>query len=119
MNYVKKLGVILGFSALGELLAHLLPFPIPASVYGMVLLFVALATRLMAKETVKGVGGFLVSILPLLFVVPIVSLVSDFQLIAENFLPIAIVIAVPTVITFAVSGLVTQILLRKEGKKRD
>jgi len=119
MKYVKQLGVILVLSALGELLQHFLPFPIPASVYGMVLLFLALATKLLPKEAVKETGGFLVSILPLLFVVPIVGLVSNFDLIAQNLFPIVITIALPTVITFAVSGLVTQWLLKKEGKKHD
>ena len=119
MKYIKQLGVILVFSALGEFLQHLLPFPIPASVYGMVLLFLALATKLLPKEAVKESGAFLVSILPLLFVVPIVGLVSNFDLIARNLLPIVITIAMPTVITFAVSGLVTQKLLRKEGKDHD
>ena len=119
MKYIKQLGVILVFSALGEFLQYLLPFPIPASVYGMVLLFLALATKLLPKEAVKESGAFLVSILPLLFVVPIVGLASNFDLIAQNFLPIVITIVVPTVITFAVSGLVTQKLLRKEGKDHD
>ncbi len=116
MKYIKQLGMILFFSALGELLQHFLPFPIPASVYGMVLLFLALATKLLPKEAVKGTGAFLVSILPLLFVVPVVGLVSNFELIAQNWLPIVITIAVPTAITFAVSGLVTQLLLKKGGK---
>ena len=114
MKYIKQLGVIFLFSAFGELLQHLLPFPIPASVYGMVLLFLALASKLLPKEAVTGAGAFLVSILPLLFVVPIVGLVRNFDLIAQNLIPIVITIAVPTVITFAVSGLVTQKLLKKE-----
>ena len=117
MKYVKQLGVILAFSVLGELLQHLLPFSIPASVYGMVLLFLALAAKLLPKDAVKGTGSFLVSILPLLFVVPTVGLVSNFDLIAQNLLPIIVTIAIPTVITFAVSGLVTQKLLKKEGKR--
>ncbi len=115
MKYVKQLGVILFFSVLGELLQRFLPFPIPASVYGMVLLFLALATKLLPKEAVKGTGTFLVSILPLLFVAPVVGLVSSMDLIARNLLPIVITVVVPTVITFAVSGLVTQKLLKKEG----
>lgn len=119
MKYIKQLGVILIFSALGELLQYFLPFPIPASVYGMVLLFVALVTGILPREAVKGTGAFLVSILPLLFVVPIVGLVSNLDLIARNLVPIVITIVLPTVITFAVSGLVTQKLLKKEGKDHD
>ena len=116
MKYVKQLGVILGFSALGELLQFLLPFPIPASVYGMVLLFAALATGVLPKEAVQDAGTLLVAVLPLLFVVPIVGLVSSFELIARNLPAIVITIVLPTVLTFAVAGLVTQKLLKKEDR---
>lgn len=119
MKYVKQVGVILVFSVLGELLQHVLPFPIPASVYGMVLLFLALSTKLLPFDAVKGAGSFLVSILPLLFVIPIVGLVNNFELIAQNFLPIVLIIAVPTVISFAAAGWVTQLLLKKKEKKHD
>lgn len=114
MNHIRPLAVILVFSLLGELLQHLLPFPLPASVYGMILLFIALATKLLPREAVKGTGAFLVSLLPLLFVVPIVGIVSSFSLIARNLVGIVVTIAVPTVLTFAVSGLVTQRLLKKK-----
>lgn len=117
MKYVKQLAVILLFSAVGELLEYLIPLPIPASIYGMVLLFLALATKLLPFEAVKGAGSFLVSVLPLMFVVPIVGLMDNFDLIGENLIAIVVIIAVPTVLTFAVSGLVTQLILKKGGRK--
>ncbi len=120
MKYIRQLGIILAFSAAGELLQLLLPLPLPASVYGMVLLFLALALKILPKEAVSGAGALLVGILPLLFVVPIVGLVDNFSLIAQNLLPIVITIAVPTVLTFAAAGLTTQWLLKKkEGKDHD
>ena len=119
MKYVKQLSVILVFSALGEGLQQLLPFPIPASVYGMVLLFLSLATKLLPKAAVKEAGAFMVTMLPLLFVVPIVGLVSNFDLIAQNLFPVAITIAIPTVITYVVSGLVTQKLLKRGAGSHD
>ena len=44
---------------------------------------------------------------------------SNLDLIARNLVPIVITIVLPTVITFAVSGLITQKLLKKEGKDHD
>ena len=61
------------FSLLGELCHLMLPIPIPASIYGMVLLFLALALGLLKVDAVKETGSFLVSLLPLLFVVPSLS----------------------------------------------
>jgi len=45
-----------------------LPLPVPASVYGLVLLLLALNFRLIRLEDVKEVGVFLTGIFPLLFV---------------------------------------------------
>ena len=44
MKYLKQLLIILGISFLGELLKYFLPLPIPASIYGMVILFALLST---------------------------------------------------------------------------
>ena len=44
MKYVKQLLIILAFTLVGEVLARVIPFPIPAAIYGFVLLFVALCT---------------------------------------------------------------------------
>ena len=42
VKYIKQFLIILLFTFLGEALAYLLPFPIPAAIYGLVLLFAAL-----------------------------------------------------------------------------
>ena len=43
MKYLRQFGLILLFSFLGEALRALIPLPVPASIYGMALLFLALA----------------------------------------------------------------------------
>ena len=116
MKYVRQFAVIMGFSLAGELLHQLLPIPIPASIYGMVLLFLALACRLVKVEAVKETGAFLVSLLPLLFVVTTVGLMGCWSLIGDKLPQLAILVAVTTVLTFGVSGLLTK-LLRKDGEE--
>lgn len=115
MQYIRQLGVILGFSLLGEICHYLIPLPVPASIYGMVLLFAALSLKILPKSWVRQTGGFLVSILPLLFVAPVVGLISCLDVVAENLAAMAVICVVPTFLTFAVSGLVTQKLLKKKG----
>ena len=66
MKYIRQLGIILLFSLAGDVCHGLLPFPIPASIYGMVLLLLALTCKLVKVEDVKQTGDFLVSLLPLL-----------------------------------------------------
>lgn len=44
MKYLKQFLIILLISFAGELLKYVLPLPIPASIYGMVILLVGLLT---------------------------------------------------------------------------
>ena len=114
MKYLSQFCIILGFTLTGEALQRLLPLPIPASVYGLVLLFAALCTGLVKVPQVKETGTFLSSILPLLFVGPTVGIVEHWGLIRPNLVPIALLLLVSTLLTFAFSGLVTKALRRKE-----
>ena len=50
MKYVKQLSIILGISFLAELLEILIPLPIAASVYGLVIMLVGLITKLIPLE---------------------------------------------------------------------
>ena len=79
MKYIGQFGIIILFSLAGELCHMLLPFPIPASLYGMVLLLLALAVKLLKVEQVKETGSFLVSLLPLLFVRPVIMILGFFE----------------------------------------
>lgn len=114
MKYLSQFCIILGFTLTGEALQRLLPLPIPASVYGLVLLFLALCTGIVKVSQVKETGAFLTSVLPLLFVAPTVGIVEHWGLIRPNLLPIALLLLGSTVLTFAISGLTTKALSRKE-----
>ena len=49
MKYVKQFFIILLISFVGELFKYLIPLPIPASIYGMVILFIGLMTGLIVN----------------------------------------------------------------------
>ena len=76
MRYLSQFMIILGFTLAGETLHRLVPLPVPASVYGLVLLFLALCTGLVKVERVKQAGDFLISVMPVLFVSPMVGIGS-------------------------------------------
>lgn len=119
MKYLKQIAIILAVSFLGEFLNWLLPFPIPGSIYGMVILFVALMTGVIKLSSVKNVGDFLIDILPLLFIPPTVGLLEAWP-IMQGFLGAIIVISiVSTVIVAAVSGRVTQYFLKNKNNLKD
>ena len=112
MKYFSQILIILGFTLAGEALQRLVPLPIPASVYGLALLFTALCLKLVRLEQVKEAGTFLTSILSVLFVSPTVGIVDDWELIREDLLPILLLLTASTVLTFAVSGRLAQNFLK-------
>lgn len=119
MKYLKQFCVILGFSFLGELCHFVIPWPLPASIYGMVLLFLALALKLLPLEKVSETGHLFVSIMPVLFVAPTVNLLDCWSLVAPNLFKIVTVIVVSTFVTFLVSGWLTQHLMKNGGEEDD
>ena len=119
MKFIKQLCLITLFSFLGELCRYLIPFPIPASIYGMVLMAAALGLKLFRPDDVRDVGAFLTSFLPVLFVVPLVNLMDCWDQLKDNLIPLVVIIILSTVIVFGVSGVVTQILMNRKKKKGD
>ena len=116
MRYVKQFCIIVGFSLLGELMHWLLPLPVPAAIYGLCMLFLALKLKLLKTEAIKETANFLILLLPLFFIAPTVNLIDYWPLLVDNAVPILTIIVVSTLLTFGVSGLVTQLILkRREG----
>ena len=119
MKYLTQFLRILAFTLAGELLQRLVPLPIPASVYGLVLLFGALNTGLVKLEQVKDAGGFLISILPILFVSPAVGILDNWEAIRGTLIPILALTLLSTVLTFGIAGRATQAMMGKEEKPND
>ena len=115
MKYIKQLLIIILFSLAGEALASLIPLPIPAAIYGLVLLLIALMTGCLKAEAIADTARFGIGIMPILFVAPAVNILENWGVIAPNLVPIVVIMVLSTFIVFIVSGVVTQLLLKKEG----
>jgi len=114
LKYLTQFFWILLFCALGEVLAAVIPFPIPAAIYGLVLLFLALSFKIIRLEQVSDTAKFLIRVMGVFFVSPVVNILAYWGVIAPNVGSICVIILVTTVLVFAVSGLVTKALLGKE-----
>ena len=112
--YLKQSAWIFGFTLLGEALNRLLPLPIPAAVYGLVLLFAALCLKLIKVEQINKVSDFLLTILPILFVSPAVNLLESWGILAPHVTAIALLVLSSTILVFAIAGVVAQLFCRKE-----
>ena len=116
MKYLKQFGIILAISCLGEILHQLLPLPVPASIYGIVILFVCLQSGLLKLASIRETSAFLIEIMPILFLPAAVGLLEAWDVLKPNLLPIAVITAVSTFVVMGAAGLVTQVVIRR-GKK--
>lgn len=81
MNYIFQLAIIFAVSFVGEILYQLLPFPIPASVYGLIILFLLLCTKIVKLEQVEKTAEYLISIMPFFFIGPTVGIIESYDII--------------------------------------
>ena len=116
MKYLFQTGIIFAVTLIGEILAHLIPLPIPGSIYGVVLLFVLLLTGILKLKHVEGAGNFFLTILPFLFISNCVSLMDSMSLLGDNVIGIVILTVVSTLVVMIVTGGVAQFFIN--GKKR-
>ncbi len=114
MRYLKQFFLIILFSFLGEGLNAWIPLPIPASIYGLILLFLALASGVIRLSQVKEVADFFIKIMPVLFIPAAVGLMNYWEVLESIWLSVLIIIIVTTILVMVVSGKVTQWVLRKE-----
>lgn len=117
MKYVIQFMIIIGFSFIGEFLHYILPLPIPASIYGIVLLFAALELKILKVNDIRKVSSFLIAVMPMMFIPAAVGLVNSWDIISSSLLKYIIVTFVTTFVVMGVSGLVTQFVIRK-GKTK-
>lgn len=115
MKYVRQFVIIMVFTFLGEVLKALLPFPVPASIYGLLALLLALETKLLPLASVRDVGEFFVEIMLLTFIPAGVGLLESWGVMKPMLGSLVLTVVVSTILVMAVSGLVTQgvIALRK------
>lgn len=104
-----------------EILRHLISLPIPASIYGLVLLFLLLKTNILKLSQIQDVGELLLELMPLLLVPASVSFVASLETIQAILLPVLIMSFIGTAVVMAVTGGVAQWIIRrmKGGKCHD
>lgn len=118
MKFIRQFLIILLVSLLGEALRYFLPFPIPASVYGLVLMFLALTFRIVCLPQVQETAGFLISIMPLMFIPAGVGLLTAWPELQPVLIPVLVITLITTVIVMVVTGWSAQLVDRMQGGRK-
>ncbi len=111
--------IILLISFIGEGLNFAIPAPIPASIYGMVILFICLCTKIIKLDDVKDTGIFLIEIMPLMFIPAGVGLMKSWGVLKPLIVPVLVITVVSLIAVMAVSGRVSQRIIANEDKKNE
>jgi holin-like protein len=117
MKYVIQFLIIVAFTFAGELLHHFLLLPIPAGIYAMVLLFIALELKWVKVSDVREVSSFLIAAMPVMFIPSAAGLLDSWGIVRGALLPYLVITVASTFAVMGISGAVTQAVIKKEKKK--
>ena len=117
LKLFKQFTIIIFLSFLGEVLHTLIPFPIPASIYGIMLLFFLLERKVLRIDDIREVSDFLIFIMPLLFIPSAVGLIDVWDELRASLTAYVTIIIAVTLIVMVVTGRITQWFLRNQNEK--
>ena len=117
MKFISQFIIIIAFTFIGELLHFFIPLPIPASIYGIVLLFICLVMKWIKVAEIRETSTFLIAIMPVMFIPAAVGLIDSWAAIRSHILQYAIVTIVSTFVVMGAAGRVTQRLVRSNKKR--
>ena len=119
MKYIRQFGIILGVTCAGEACRYLIPLPVPAGIYGLVILLALLAFKVIRLEQVKEAGTFLIEIMPVMFIPAAAGLVTSWEQIRGILLPLCVIVPFTTGFVMFAAGKVTDYMIEKKKGKRD
>lgn len=118
MKYMKQIGIIATIAFMAELLYFVVPLPIPASVYGMGILFLCLCFGIIKIEMVEETADWILSIMPIFFIAPTVGLIEAIEDIKGQVLMLVFMCVISTVVVTAVTGGIAQSIIRLRSKRK-
>ena len=107
LKLLRQFLIILLLSLVGEGLHALLPLPVPASVYGLVLILLCLCTGTLRLDQVARASDFPIEIMPAMFLPAAVGLTESWAQLRSVLVPVLVIIVLTTARVMVVTGLVT------------
>ncbi len=118
MKYVKQFGIIMIISFIGEIIHYFVDLPVPASIYGMVIMFVCLCLKIIKPSDVRETSVFLIEVMPLMFIPAGVGLMEKWGVLKPIGIQFLVTCVVSTIIVMGVAGLVTQFVQRMKKEEK-
>ncbi len=119
MKIIRQIGIIFTVCWLSILVEKVLPFAFPASVIGMILLFICLLTGVLKIEHIQEKADFLLENMAFFFVPAGVSIINYFDVLESTWIQLVVICVISTVVTFAVTAWSVKLTVRLLGRLRE
>ena len=117
MKYLFQFMVILVFVFLGELCEFLMPLPLAGSIFGLLLLFIALCIKIVKLEWVADVADWFHSVMALFFVAPAVAVIDIWSEISDIWSYLVFMLVLAYFVTMVITGKTADFFLNRKDKK--
>ncbi len=116
MTYIFQFCIILIVCFVGEVLNSVIPLPIPASIYGLVIMLLCLSFKIIKLEKIEKTADFLLQIMPLMFIPAAVSLITVWSEVKAILIPIVVIVIVSTIIVMVATGKTAEFIIKRQRK---
>lgn len=117
MKYIKQFLIIILVSCIGEVLNHYIPLPIPASIYGLVIMLGLLISKKLRLEAVKETAEFLINIMPIMFIPAAAGLIVYWKQLEQMFIPFCLITIISTFLVIFATGKTTDYVIKRKGNQ--
>ena len=116
MKIYLQLLIIFGFSFIGNVISNVFRLPVPGSILGMILLFLALQFKILEFRHVDEAGSCLINNMTILFLPAGVGIMAKWNLISHFWAQILLIVVGALIINMLILGkLVEWIKVKFEG----
>lgn len=112
MKIIKQIGIIFSICWIAQIIESVLPFDFPASVIGMIMLFLMLVFGWLKVDHIREKSDFLLSNMAFFFIPAGVSIINYFDVLQNCVVQLIVICVVSTVITFAVTAYSMKLVLK-------
>lgn len=116
MAYLFQFCVILIVCFIGEIFHALIPLPIPASIYGLVIMFILLSFKIIKLEKIEKTADFLLQIMPIMFVPPAVGIITVWADLKNILIPFIIIVTLSTILVMVFTGKATEFIIKHDRR---
>lgn len=118
MKYLFQFMIILIFVFLGEVCEYFIPLPIAGSIYGLLLLFIALWTGIVKLSWVSDVADWFHSVMALFFIAPAVAVIDIWPQISDIWYYLVLLLVAAYFVTMVITGKTADYFLDKNKRNK-